>query len=126
VYLSVCCYLCVVSAFVWRIKIYIVCVCVCVCVTVDCEVDANCRSALQEHAVQLGLDMLALTAVQCTSLLRSDLLVCAQELDALLPCVKVCSDWMICHETLWNPPPLPSDPELGYLAASLNFCHTHF
>jgi len=93
-------------------------------VVADCQLDENCRSSLQEHAVQLGLDMFALMVIECTSLLRNDLVsgVTAaecdtvpqdEELHAILPCVKVWSDWMICHESLWNPPPLPSDPELG-------------
>jgi len=94
-------------------------------VVVDCQLDADCRPALQEYAVQLGLDMFALMAVECTSLLRSDLLLSAagsstdpvspsdEALHAILPCLKVWSDWMICHESLWNPPPLPFDPELG-------------
>jgi len=96
----------------------------CVCIVADCQLDDNCRSVLQENAVQLGLDMFAVMAAECTSLLRSDL-VCGSttmdadtmtsddELHAMLPCLKVWSDWMTCHENLWNPPPLPSDPELG-------------
>jgi len=88
---------------------------------VDCRLDDNCRSALQESTVQLGLDMFALLAAECTALLRKDLITCVgasmmmndNDLHAILPCVKVWSDWMICHESLWNPPPLPLDPELG-------------
>ena len=74
--------------------------------------------------MQLSLDVFALMVVECTSLLRNDLVCGAaateagavpgvEELHAILPCVKVWSDWMTCHESLWNPPPLPSDPELG-------------
>jgi len=97
------------------------------CVFADRQLDDNCRSAVQENAVQLGLDMFALMAAECTALLRNDLVSGAAmttmeadttrprdaELHAILPCVKVWSDWMTCHENLWNPPPLPSDPELG-------------
>ena len=93
----------------------------------DCQLDENCRSALQENAVQLSLDMFALMATECTSLLHNDLVTGGSsssvaeadttprddELHALLPCIKVFSDWMTCHQTLWNPPPLPLDPELG-------------
>jgi len=64
--------------------------------------------------------MFALMAAECTSLLRNDLVTTEadaapadDELHAILPCLKVWSDWMTCHESLWNPPPLPSDPELG-------------
>ena len=90
------------------------------CTVADCQLDDNCRSALQENSVQLGLDMFALMAAECTSLLQNDLVTTAadvtpadDELHAILPCLKVWSDWMTCHESLWNPPPLPSDPELG-------------
>lgn len=96
------------------------------CLVADCQLAENCRSAVQENAVQLGLDMFALMASECTSLLRDDLVTGPSstaeadtalsrddDLHALLPCVKVFSDWMTCHETLWNPPPLPLDPELG-------------
>ena len=71
--------------------------------------------------MQLGLDMFALLVAECMPLLRSDI-ACGgaadetprdDKLHAILPCVKVWSDWMTCHESLWNPPPLPSDPELG-------------
>ena len=94
--------------------------------------EANCRSALQEHAVQLGLDMFALMAAECSLLLNNDRLAFASEsgasvppgdgddagdvkggLQSMLACLKVWSDWMMCHEQLWNPPPLPLDPELG-------------
>ena len=86
----------------------------------DCQLDDNCCSALQENAVQLGLDMFALMARECTLLLRDDLVTAEadtvprdDDMHALLPCIKVFSDWMTCHESLWNPPPLPLDPQLG-------------
>ena len=89
-------------------------------VRADCQLDDNCRSAVQENAVQLGLDMFALMASECTSLLGGNLVTGSvsivprdDDLRAILPCLKVWSDWMTCHQNLWNPPPLPSDPELG-------------
>ena len=95
--------------------------------------------------MQLVLDMFAVMAAECTSLLRHDVVTAAgsstasvaeadtvmppcrssDDLCALLPCIKVFSDWMTCHESLWNPPPLPRDPELGYLLRRyLLFCVT--
>jgi len=99
----------------------------------DCHLDENCRSALQENAVQLSLDMFALMASECTSLLRRDLVSSPSssgpesgtsrdgELHAILPCLKVFSDWMTCHQTLWNPPPLPLDPQLGLVVTAVMY-----
>jgi protein SMG6 len=86
------------------------------------KMDENCRSLLQEHAVQLGLDMFALLAARCTSLLRSRMAAGAKNYTLedndssfrdFLPGLKAWSDWMTCHVHLWNPPPLTLDPELG-------------
>ena len=84
----------------------------------------NCRSLLQEHAVQLGLDMFGLLARSCTRLLRcrqsAELDKCRiQEIDSSLrefmPSLKAWSDWMTCHLEHWNPPPLTLDPGLGFV-----------
>jgi protein SMG6 len=103
---------------------------------IDNQLDNNWRSIVQENAVQLGLDMFALLAGRCTALLRSLAIsdnknssggstvefyqyrlneippATVAELRAFLPGMKVWSDWMTCHVHLWNPPPIPLEPEL--------------
>ena len=88
--------------------------------------EENCRSALQEQAVELGLEMFGLMIDRLCYLLRQDLFSTVDErldperrksmiddIHMLMPCVKAWSDWMLCHISLWNPPPLPFDPLLG-------------
>lgn len=79
--------------------------------------------------MQLGLDMFALLACQCTTLLRHRTAAgetkyrlgnADDSLREFLPALKAWSDWMTCHVQLWNPPPLTLDPEIGSVA-SLDF-----
>lgn len=37
----------------------------------------------------------------------------SQDLQVLLPAVKVWCDWMLCHSSVWNPPPSCVDYQIG-------------
>lgn len=73
--------------------------------------------------MQLGLEMFGLLIEHCIRLISDHLKYCeknvektvafGEDLRQLLPAVKAWSDWMICHNHLWNPPPIPFDPLLG-------------
>ena len=78
----------------------------------------NCRSLIQEEAVQLGLEMFGLLVKRSIMLLRqhlssSDCQVLNEDLRQLIPSVKVWADWMTCHAPLWNPPTHTRDPAIG-------------
>ncbi|XP_071094020.1 telomerase-binding protein EST1A-like [Haliotis cracherodii] len=86
----------------------------------DESLGETCRSLLQEHAVQLGLDMFGLLIKNCSDLLTSHLRstdypaqLLNEDLHQLVPGVKSWSDWMMCHPALWNPPPSLRPPDLG-------------
>ena len=88
----------------------------------ESSVEDNCRSVVLEQAVQLGLDMFGILARYSTRLLDSchhteDQLL-SDELHELVPSIKIWSDWMTCHSSLWNPPPLPLDPEFGFVLST--------
>ncbi|CAE1322979.1 SMG6 [Acanthosepion pharaonis] len=85
----------------------------------SCE-EGNGRSLLQEHAVQLGLDMFAILVERCAELLHNHLKynnspqeLLSYTLSHYMPAVKVWADWMICHPQLWMQPPNLNDPDLG-------------
>lgn len=89
----------------------------------DESLEASCRSLLQEHAVEVGLDMFGLLVARVNDLLISHLATTSSDssphqplsddLQQLLPGVKVWVDWMMCHSSLWNPQPSLRPPDIG-------------
>ena len=83
----------------------------------------SCRPLVQQQATRLGLDMFTTLAARCGALLRQQggggggERPLGTELQLLLAGVKAWTDWMLCHDPLWNP--LPSKPELGYAPMTL-------
>ncbi|CAG5135543.1 unnamed protein product, partial [Candidula unifasciata] len=105
----------------------------------DESLEDSCRSLLQEHAVEVGLDMFGLLVKRSSELLALQLendkksicenigenpvpvqrslntstCVLDEDLHIMLPALKTWVDWMMCHAHLWNPQPLNRPPELG-------------
>lgn len=92
------------------------------------EVEAGYRSAAQEAALLVSLQMFSVLLERCVSLLRAPGAAAAEgavsaevaaeqlvELDvaALLPAIKVWCDWLTCHVSVWNPPPAAHDYHVG-------------
>ncbi|XP_066253104.1 telomerase-binding protein EST1A isoform X2 [Euwallacea similis] len=81
------------------------------------------RSELQERALIVSLQMFNLILERCVSILedhcsdqeKSGLSVDSLPHDAnvLLPAIKVWCDWMLCHTSVWNPPPSTHDFKVG-------------
>ncbi|KPI91498.1 Telomerase-binding protein EST1A [Papilio xuthus] len=68
--------------------------------------DKNGRSAWLECALSVSLLMFGALLERCCALLPEPP-NSQQHADAflLLPAIKVWSDWMLCHSSIWNPPP---------------------
>ncbi|XP_045542788.1 uncharacterized protein LOC106720366 [Papilio machaon] len=68
--------------------------------------DLNGRSAWLECALSVSLLMFGALLERCCALLPEPP-NSQQHADAflLLPAIKVWSDWMLCHSSIWNPPP---------------------
>ncbi|XP_076452752.1 telomerase-binding protein EST1A-like [Babylonia areolata] len=86
----------------------------------DESLGASCRSLLQEHAVEVALDMFGLLASRVRQLLGGqgaqeggDQGPLGEDLRQLLPGLKVWVDWMMCHSSLWNPQPSLRPPDVG-------------
>lgn len=87
----------------------------------DESLESTCKSLLQQHSVQMGLDMFGILVERCAQLLaihiKSDDYpgrMFSRELEELVPGIKVWTNWMICHSYLWNPPPQVRDPAVGW------------
>jgi protein SMG6 len=78
---------------------------------------AGYRSELQERALVVSLQMFNLILERCVSLLeesgRDHLAALPQDVHVLLPAVKIWCDWMLCHSSVWNPPPSTQDFRVG-------------
>jgi len=88
----------------------------------DASLETSCRSLLQEHSVEVGLDMFGLLVGRCSQLLTDHLDTespnqpaprLGEDLHSILPALKTWAEWMMCHAHLWNPQPLNRPPELG-------------
>ncbi|KAK7487887.1 hypothetical protein BaRGS_00020788 [Batillaria attramentaria] len=88
----------------------------------DESLEASCRSLLQEHAVEVGLDMFGILVARVTELFNAQMAAASgsssrqqvtDDLRQLLPGVKVWVDWMMCHSSLWNPQPSLRPPDIG-------------
>lgn len=83
------------------------------------------RSELQERALIVSLQMFNLILERLVSLLHDiikshpkgiDKLtvnLLPQDFHMILPAVKIWCDWMLCHSSVWNPPPSTQDYKVG-------------
>lgn len=76
--------------------------------------DEVSRSAWLQSALGVSLLMFGALLERCCALLPEPPST-EQHTDALLllPAIKVWSDWMLCHSSVWNPPPTLEDFDLG-------------
>ncbi|KAG7307633.1 hypothetical protein JYU34_007854 [Plutella xylostella] len=90
------------------------------------------RSAWLECAVSVALLMFGALLERCCALLPAPP-ASQQRADALLllPAIKVWSDWMLCHSSVWNPPPSFDNYDIGtdkdpwdWLARLMNILET--
>ncbi|XP_051160471.1 telomerase-binding protein EST1A-like isoform X3 [Leptopilina boulardi] len=86
----------------------------------DSQMEQGYRSEVQERALVVSLQMFSLILERGVSLLKSQLesdelpkLVVGEDLQILLPAIKIWCDWMLCHSTVWNPPPSCTDYRVG-------------
>ncbi|CAG9865390.1 unnamed protein product [Phyllotreta striolata] len=80
------------------------------------------RSELQERALVVSLQMFDLILERCVAALqehaatRRDAVGPASlpsDANVLLPAVKIWCDWLLCHTSVWNPPPSTQDFKVG-------------
>ncbi|KAK2576206.1 hypothetical protein KPH14_008409 [Odynerus spinipes] len=86
----------------------------------DTQMEQGYRSEVQERALIVSLQMFNLILERGVSLLKSQLdsseeprLVVGEDMQVLLPAIKIWCDWMLCHSTVWNPPPSCTDYRVG-------------
>ncbi|XP_065343989.1 telomerase-binding protein EST1A isoform X1 [Cloeon dipterum] len=86
------------------------------------EIAPGCRSVMQEHALIVSLQMFNLILERCADLFPApsspvtkiqDLADVSEDLQTLLPAIKVWCDWLLCHPGVWNPPPSCADYIVG-------------
>ncbi|KOC63841.1 Telomerase-binding protein EST1A [Habropoda laboriosa] len=86
----------------------------------DSQMEQGYRSEVQERALIVSLQMFNLILERGVSLLKSQLdsteelrMVVSEDMQVLLPAIKIWCDWMLCHSTVWNPPPSCTDYRVG-------------
>ncbi|XP_015171986.1 PREDICTED: telomerase-binding protein EST1A isoform X1 [Polistes dominula] len=86
----------------------------------DTQMEQGYRSEVQERALIVSLQMFNLILERGVSLLKAQLdsgeeprLVVGEDMQVLLPAIKIWCDWMLCHSTVWNPPPSCTDYRVG-------------
>ncbi|XP_043684021.1 telomerase-binding protein EST1A-like isoform X3 [Vespula pensylvanica] len=86
----------------------------------DTQMEQGYRSEVQERALIVSLQMFSLILERGVSLLKTQLdcgeeprLVVGEDMQVLLPAIKIWCDWMLCHSTVWNPPPSCTDYRVG-------------
>ncbi|XP_076233282.1 telomerase-binding protein EST1A [Calliopsis andreniformis] len=86
----------------------------------DSQMEQGYRSEVQERALVVSLQMFNLILERGVSLLKSQLdsgeeprMVVSEDMQVLLPAIKIWCDWMLCHNTVWNPPPFCTDYRVG-------------
>ncbi|XP_028969019.1 telomerase-binding protein EST1A [Galendromus occidentalis] len=75
--------------------------------------DSNARSLMQEHSVQIALAFVTHLMERCSERIDeylrqrsgSDDRILPEDVEELLPVLKVWTDWMSGHKMLWCPPP---------------------
>ncbi|XP_057320552.1 telomerase-binding protein EST1A-like isoform X2 [Microplitis mediator] len=90
----------------------------------DSQMEQGYRSEVQERALVVSLQMFNLILERSVALLREELdkkekerprLIVDEDMQVLLPTIKIWCDWMLCHSTVWNPPPSCTDYRVGPL-----------
>ncbi|XP_015592692.1 telomerase-binding protein EST1A isoform X2 [Cephus cinctus] len=86
----------------------------------DSQLEQGYRSEVQERALVVSLQMFNLILERVVSLLKSQLdndekpnLIVGEDMQVLLPSIKIWCDWMLCNSTIWNPPPSCTDYRVG-------------
>ncbi|XP_058800313.1 telomerase-binding protein EST1A-like isoform X2 [Phymastichus coffea] len=86
----------------------------------DSQMEQGYRSEVQERALVVSLQMFNLILERGVSLLKAQLdnaerpwLIVVEDMQILLPAIKIWCDWMLCHSTVWNPPPSCADYRVG-------------
>ncbi|XP_046597971.1 telomerase-binding protein EST1A-like isoform X2 [Neodiprion lecontei] len=86
----------------------------------ETQLEPGYRSEVQERALVVSLQMFSLILERAVSLLRVQLqrdehprLIVDEDMQVLLPAIKIWCDWMLCHSTVWNPPPSCTDYRVG-------------
>ncbi|XP_057381514.1 telomerase-binding protein EST1A-like isoform X2 [Daphnia carinata] len=90
----------------------------------DARMAGGCRSAWQECALVVSLEMFNLLLERCNAMLKEQLetagttslansRLLGEDLQIILPAIKVWCDWLLCHSTVWNPPPTSRDYHVG-------------
>ena len=93
-------------------------------IVADENLESSCRSLLQDHAVEMSLDMFGLLAARTDALLMLHMTAASGTsspqtcvtmdvgLRMLLPGLSIWVDWMMCHSSLWNPQPSLRPPDV--------------
>ncbi|XP_031779965.1 telomerase-binding protein EST1A isoform X3 [Nasonia vitripennis] len=86
----------------------------------DSQMEQGYRSEVQERALVVSLQMFNLILERGVCLLKAQLeseeqprLLVVDDMQILLPAIKIWCDWMLCHSTVWNPPPSCTDYRVG-------------
>ncbi|RZF34387.1 hypothetical protein LSTR_LSTR008926 [Laodelphax striatellus] len=87
------------------------------------DLEPGYRSATQECALIVSLQMFNLIVERCVQLLQTadtdnqlqptPISNLTSDVHVLLPAIKVWCDWLLCHSTVWNPPPSCRDYRVG-------------
>ncbi|XP_063972078.1 telomerase-binding protein EST1A-like isoform X3 [Diachasmimorpha longicaudata] len=86
----------------------------------DSQMEQGYRSEVQERALVVSLQMFNLILERGCALLKEQIdndeqprLVLDDDMQVLLPAIKIWCDWMLCHSSVWNPPPSCTDYRVG-------------
>ncbi|XP_015110321.1 telomerase-binding protein EST1A [Diachasma alloeum] len=86
----------------------------------DSQMEQGYRSEVQERALVVSLQMFNLILERAVARLKVQLdndelprLVVDDDMQVLLPAIKIWCDWMLCHSSVWNPPPSCTDYRVG-------------
>jgi len=90
---------------------------------IDSRMEGGYRSAWQECALIVSLEIFNILLERCNGLLKEQLdsktnslpsnRLLGEDLQIILPAIKVWCDWLICHSSVWNPPPTSHDYHVG-------------
>ncbi|XP_034941646.1 uncharacterized protein Smg6 isoform X2 [Chelonus insularis] len=86
----------------------------------DTQMEQGYRSEVQERALIVSLQMFSLILERAIALLKEELekkdrprLVVDEDMQVLLPTIKIWCDWLVCHSLVWFPPPSCTDYRVG-------------